>query len=432
MRLWWTWVLALAAGAAHAEEAAQVEWQPSFEAALAASKQSGRPVMICINSRDGEHGDEYTLTKIYKNARFAELSKRFVMVVISGKRHKRRGPCPRFGQISCKDHMACYEALFADYKQLEEKDNPGHMISPQHVFLSADGELLRRKKYLLGRPGLVDLMRSVASEYARSLPGDRNPDSAPLDDRDRADLERVRAADAEARSAALTDLLFLDKRSAVVALVELAGEATLEVQRDVLRALGASRRKAAHAFVADYLAHKDPVLRSASAICLERGKRPESVAPLLKRLQKEREAQVRKNLYRALGACGGPAADAKAARALVKGMREKELWLSRHAVLSMNGYRGDGAKLVCKPLERAALKERDPDRKLALVYTLAYVGNEKTTLPVLTKIYDRAEAAERWYVMRAIDVLRGKPGGFGGTTVSRLYREDEEDPARKR
>ena len=275
-------------------------------------------------------------------------------------------------------------------------------------------------------------MRSVAGEYARSLPGDANPDSAPLDDRDRADLERVRAGDAETRGAALTDLLFLDKRSAVDALVALASDATVEVQRDVLRALAGSRHEAASAFAGGYLAHKDPVLRSVSAICLERGKRPESVAPLLKRLQKEREAQVRKNLYRALGACGGPAADAKAARALVKGMREKELWLSRHAVLAMTGYRGDGAKLVRKQLEQAALKERDPDRKLALVYTLTYVGNEKTTVPVLTKIYDRAGAAERWYLLQAIKLLQGKQGGFGGSTVSKLYREDEEDPARKR
>jgi HEAT repeat protein len=158
---------------------------------------------------------------------------------------------------------------------------------------------------------------------------------------------------------------------------------------------------------------------------------------LLRHGKLERDAWARKNVYRALGACGGPVADKAAARVLLKAMAsDKQKMVRKHAALALFGYQtADAATFVRPRLEKAALRTKDTDVRYALVYVLAHLGEAKTSVPVLEKVLD--DAREDWaraYVQGAIRKLEGRRSAIGGDAFSEsarwLYCEDRQDPAR--
>ena len=66
----------------------------------------------------------------------------------------------------------------------------------------------------------------------------------------------------------------------------------------------------------------------------------------------------------------------------------------------------------------------------ALVYALAYVGDGKTTIPVLEKIHEAEnDESGRAFVRSAIAKLKGGEERFGDA-ASRLFSDDRTDPAR--
>ena len=140
-------------------------------------------------------------------------------------------------------------------------------------------------------------------------------------------------------------------------------------------------------------------------------------------------------MIRALGVCGGAAADKVAAKALLKALSgDKQHSIRKHSALAMKAFTGDASKLVLKKLERAALKIKDPYVRGAVVYTIAYIGNKETTLPVLDELLERFKKSRYdvgiSFVRSARRVLKGD-GEFPGRSLYFLYGEDRNDPARK-
>ena len=159
----------------------------------------------------------------------------------------------------------------------------------------------------------------------------------------------------------------------------------------------------------------------------------ESVRALLKRAKSEPDTDVRRNLFRALGKCGGPAASEPAARALIEAMRnDKQTEVRRHAAFAMSGFAGPGAALVRTELEAATA---DTAIQRAIVYALAHVGDEKTTVPVLKKILEQErEDWARRLIEAAIAGLTAEGGSSEETfaaAAAKICWEDEQDPARR-
>ena len=156
----------------------------------------------------------------------------------------------------------------------------------------------------------------------------------------------------------------------------------------------------------------------------------DAVAALVKRAKTEDDTTVRKNLYRALGACGGPAANKTAAKALLKAVADdKQKMVCKHAALALRHYEGTGSRIVRKKLEHLAMRVKDQDVRHAIAYALAYVGNQKTTVRVLEKMLEKTH--EEWrqkFVQGAIRKLQGEEGPF---SASWLFWDDRDDPARK-
>ena len=431
--------------AAAQNKPAAVDWATDWEGAFREARESDRPVMVCINSKDGESATERAANTTYKDPAFVELSRKFVMIVISTRQHKLTdGICPRFGTVTCEQHLNCWKELRNRHgDKFFIPGSSGEMISPQHAWFRKDGSLLRRKEYELSKAELMERMRAVLEEVkgqpvAPEGEGEGEGNSpaadAPLNERDRAELVRVRKGkNKEERRAACANLLATDKLAAREAVANLLKEVPRsDVRCDVLHALGKAQVSDARTYIEQALSDKVPLVRSFAAVALEDLAAKESIEPLLKRVKKERDTDARRNMYSALGVCGGGAANEEAAKQILKGMSgDKHASVKKYCALALRRYGGSGAKLVVPKLEKTVLKLKDRTVRGAVVYTLAHIGNPRTTVPVLEKVLeDQRDDWGRRYIRTAISMVKGTGGDFGRSTWW-LFNESRDDPARQ-
>ena len=420
-------VLMVLAAPARAGDGTQIDWVGDWKEAFRQAKQTGKPVMICINSKDGEQANERAAQETYRDTWFVPMTRRFVMIVVSVREHASEGACPRFGRVTCKEHLACWKELRVEHgDEFLLPDTTDEMISPQHAWFRPDGKLLQRQEYELFRDQLLERMQAVLTACGPSPNA-----NAPLDDRDRAALERAKKGDKEARWAAFGTLFASEKTAVRAALVDLLKDTKAKPPKcELLRAFGRGKVLDARPMVETLLKDNDADVRSFAAVCLEEMASADSVATLVKRAKVERDAMVRKNLYRALGACGGPAADKTAARALLKAVADdSQKMVCKHAALALRHFAGAGSKLVRKRLEQLALQMKDEDVRQAIVCALAYVGNQKSTVRVLEKVLEKTNGEWKLkFVHSAIAKLQGEKVYFA---TQWLYWDDNNDPARK-
>lgn len=117
-----------------------VKWQRTFDDALAAAKERNAPVMVAVNM-DGEIASEHFAGVRYREPETAELLNRYVCVIASVYRHTPRDydetgarvPCPRFGTVTCGEHIEAERELYDKY--FDEK-----RISPRHIMLDLTGK----------------------------------------------------------------------------------------------------------------------------------------------------------------------------------------------------------------------------------------------------------------------------------------------------
>lgn len=117
-----------------------IQWQRSWEDALAVSKETGKPILICVNM-DGEIASEHYAGVRYREPEKAKLYEPYVCVIVSVYRHTPRDfdehgqriPCPRFGQVTCGEHIAIEPILY-------EKFMDGRRIAPRHIMVELDGK----------------------------------------------------------------------------------------------------------------------------------------------------------------------------------------------------------------------------------------------------------------------------------------------------
>jgi len=413
--------------------------------------------MLCINSLDKEQANRRAATETYRDPEFVKATRDFVMLVVSTELHASKGECPRFGKVTCLDHQTCYKELKARHGEVfYSKSNKGEMISPQHAWFRPDGTLLRRKEYELTKAQLLERMRYVLKEVSGKEAAPVQPEGegageGPADDRmkpltaaEQAELERVRKpgdseAEVEGRRAALANLMATEKVAAHAALVELLDEADEEVRCDILRAFGQANVAAALDAIHERLERdREDVVRSFAAVAIERIGSEESIPVLLKRAKKERDTRVRKNIMRALGICGGGAKHKTAAKALLKTIvSDRQEIVQTAAAFGCISYRGEASELVVPKLESYLKRIRDATVRGAVVYALAYIGNEDTTLPLFEELRDEYEDSknreDRWrlaFMRSAISVLKGEGGDFGRSAWW-LFRDERDDPARQ-
>jgi hypothetical protein len=282
-----------APAAADWERPVLVHWQRTLEDALRVAGESQRPVLVCVNM-DGEPASEHYAGIRYRSEESARLLEPYVCVIASVYRHTprdhdengRRIPCPRFGGVTCGEHIAIEPVLYEKYFE-------GQRIAPRHILLEADG----REGYDVfyswdtasvfhaWREGVKD--RPPRPEVKDDLPLPARAASADSDDRvvlERAYLEGTREARRElltatmkAREVDQVELLRLAlfgldmelARLARQALARCDSEAAVDLIAEALKAPMAEGERAQLVAAAERLAAKYP--RAGTLVAVQRG-----------------------------------------------------------------------------------------------------------------------------------------------------------------
>jgi len=203
-----------------------ITWQRTWKDALTVSKETGKPILICINM-DGEIASEHYAGVRYRQPEVAALYKEYVCVVASVYRHNprdhddqgRRIPCPRFGTVTCGEHIWIEPTIY-------EKFCDGRRIAPRHICVSLEGEEVYDVMLTNDTASVFDAVR----EGRKELP----PAKAPVVRGDRPIVERVASRDVRDRRAVEKAYADGDKETRQ-ALLEAALKHEQAEQLDLLR-----------------------------------------------------------------------------------------------------------------------------------------------------------------------------------------------------
>lgn len=175
-----------------------IQWQRNWDDAVEIARQTHRPILVCINM-DGEIASEHYAGVRYRQPEITALYEPYVCVIASVYRHNardyddegRRIPCPRFGTVTCGEHIAIEPILF-------EKFMEGKRIAPRHIMVDLDGE---------GQPSAktFDVLLTWDTESVFKAVHDgianRSEKPLPIVKGDRSILERVASRDSVDRAA---------------------------------------------------------------------------------------------------------------------------------------------------------------------------------------------------------------------------------------
>lgn len=115
-------------------------WQRTWDDAVAVAKETGKPILVCINM-DGEIASEHYAGVRYRQPEIAKIYEPYVKVIASVYRHNPRDyddegnriPCPRFGGVTCGEHIWIEPVIY-------EKFCDGKRIAPRHIAVNLQDE----------------------------------------------------------------------------------------------------------------------------------------------------------------------------------------------------------------------------------------------------------------------------------------------------
>ena len=119
----------------------RIEWQRTLEDAEILARTEHRPLFIAVNM-DGESASDRIWRENYRDPVFVAAANCCVCVAASVFRHNPRDhdergnriPCPRFGCVTCGEHMAMEPKLF------EKLLADGERVAPRHALVMPDGK----------------------------------------------------------------------------------------------------------------------------------------------------------------------------------------------------------------------------------------------------------------------------------------------------
>jgi len=115
-------------------------FQRTWDDALAVQQETNQAILICINM-DGEIASEHYAGVRYRAPDIAKLYEPYVCVIASVYRHNtrdyddqgRRVLCPRFGSVTCGEHITIEPILYEKYME-------GERVAPRHIMIELDGK----------------------------------------------------------------------------------------------------------------------------------------------------------------------------------------------------------------------------------------------------------------------------------------------------
>ena len=170
-----------------------IRWQRTWDDALAVSRETGKAILICVNM-DGEIASEHYAGVRYRQPDIAKLYEPYVTVIASVYRHTPRDhdengeriPCPRFGTVTCGEHIAIEPILYEQFFD-------GERVAPRHVMVELDGNESYDLYYAFDTDSVFKTVRDGIANRTRK--------PKPIVKGDRTIIERVVSHDSEDRDA---------------------------------------------------------------------------------------------------------------------------------------------------------------------------------------------------------------------------------------
>lgn len=170
----------------------RITWQRTWGDALAVARETGKPLLICVNM-DGEIASEHYAGVRYRQPQTAALYEPYVCVIASVYRHTPRDhdedgqriPCPRFGSVTCGEHIAIEPLLYDQYFE-------GTRVAPRHIMVELDQKEVYDVYYAFDTDTIFEALKTGVEDRPLPEPPPRG---------DRSLYERVASRDIEDRAA---------------------------------------------------------------------------------------------------------------------------------------------------------------------------------------------------------------------------------------
>jgi len=353
-------VLAQATAPPTPAAAASIRWEQDYDTAIARAAAEKRPMFVAF-LMDDEPANDQTVKEHYQDPQIVKLLENFVCLVGCVGEHPGTEPgCKKFPGLECQHHQAIE-------KKARQRWLVGDLVcTPQHVFCDPQGNVVRRKVYLIGKATLAKCLLMTLDDCGVDTGrmkvdfGKAGEDALP--DTERASvtawLTDLDSRNLQVREAALRGLGQAEDIRALPAVLKCCDARNDDATR--LAAIGALGRKGNYRAVEPLTAllkDKNAAILGEVAKALDTIQMPDAVPPLLKSIKTEKRDRVLGVLLRA-------AAHSQPGNVEVRGICLKLL-------------KGASAQLRASVL--VALGRLDPDEKiLAAVSPLLDSRNQNT------------------------------------------------------
>ncbi|MBK8100373.1 MAG: hypothetical protein IPK26_25020 [Planctomycetes bacterium] len=275
-----------------------IQWERTWGDAVAVAKETNKPILVCINM-DGEIASEHYAGVHYRNPETAKLFADYVCVIASVYRHTPRDfdeagnriPCPRFGCVTCGEHIAIEPLLYAKFMG-------GQRISPRHIMVELDGKEMYDVFYAWDNKSILDTIQNgIAQRTAQPrivVRGDR-PVLERVGSRAREDREAVEEAYRQGDRAQREQLLRAALAHPEAAPIDLLRLAVFDVDEGLAGLARQALIKVQSPGVVD-------VLAEALRVPLPDGERQAMVAALERLRELSPQARLLANVHRGLDA----------------------------------------------------------------------------------------------------------------------------------
>ncbi len=431
--------------------AKDISWSAEYGPALEAARDAGKVVFVAVNM-DGERANDRMAKDVYRDKRIVALTEGTVNLLASAAVHRKSGSCSRFDGLTCEEHRY----VDIDVRtNLLRADATGAVVSPQHVFLSPQGDILLSVPYEMTSEELewcfLEALSSVdpkvspkssrtARKPRRLIVGDviaNGGDTRKPVTREEA-LELIKelkkgntGKDRDSMMARLVTADEPEARDYVLSMLRAGGGGgggrrgggggrnSDKRREDLMRQIGLSSPSTYWELCAEFADGGTPSVMREAVVALEQLAAKESLPMLTKALRRASDPMVKKNLLRAIGASAR--GDKGGRKELLRASVDKKDPLIRANALLALGWLDEDSD-VNERLGQAALPgtlgakakikpgKVSPEERLAAVVAMG-LSRQPARKELLDAIaQDENEAPElREAAKNAAEVLGGAP-----------------------
>lgn len=380
-----------------------IPWQRTWADAVKVSLDTGDPIMICVNM-DGEIASEHYAGVRYRQPDVAALYEPYVTVIASVYRHNprdyddegRRIPCPRFGTVTCAEHITMEPIVFEKYLD-------GRRVAPRHIMVELDGAEVYDVFYAFDTASVFQAVNDGVEDRINPVPQFERPDPS-IEEW----IKSVSVKDREAVEDAYRKGAKVERRKLLHAAVSAGPDSPLDLLRMAIFGLDVELAKLAREALAQSM---DPaavdLIAEALKVPMEQTEREALIVTLERLSEQDERAGTLAVVYRGLGS-KSKSVDVEAWSRGLEGARLNVVAYERAALES---------RLLAKE-RAAAAREEDGELSLEAAEAALALAVDPTTLQTLSS--DRAQRAKLHRLMYE-DVrhkaLRAEELGAGGWRV---------------